>query len=50
MNRERNPNLLGLEQAVDWLGSLADEMVFLGGMRHGFVADRCCSTPGACLG
>ena len=37
MTRERNPNIDILELAVDQLGELADEMVFLGGCATGLL-------------
>ncbi len=37
MTRERNPNLAILELAVDQLGELADEMVFVGGCATGLL-------------
>jgi hypothetical protein len=37
MKRERNPNIDILELAVDQLGELADEMVFLGGCATGLL-------------
>jgi hypothetical protein len=45
MNRERNPNLLGLEKAVDRLGLLADEMVFLGGCATGLLLTDVAAPP-----
>lgn len=44
MHREQNPNIQILEIAVESLGPLADEMVFLGGLRHRVVIDRHCCT------
>lgn len=43
MRRERNPNLRILELAVDHLGPLADDMVFLGGCATGLLL----TDPGA---
>jgi len=37
MHRERNPNIEILEIAVDALGPLAHEMVFLGGCATGLL-------------
>lgn len=37
MHRERNPNLQILEMAIEHLGPLADDMVFLGGCATGLL-------------
>lgn len=45
MHRERNPNLLILEVAVERLGPLADDMVFLGGCATGLLLTDVAAPP-----
>jgi predicted nucleotidyltransferase len=45
MHRERNPNLQILEMAVDQLGPLADDMVFLGGCATGLLLTDVAAPP-----
>ncbi len=45
MRRERNPNLEILEMAVERLGPLADEMVFLGGCATGLLLTDIAAPP-----
>jgi hypothetical protein len=45
MKRVNNPNLLILETAVHRLGSLADELVFLGGCATGLLIDDAAAPP-----
>ena len=45
MTRERNPNIDILELAVDQLGVLADEMVFLGGCATGLLITDLAAPP-----
>lgn len=45
MKRERNPNIEILELALDQLGELADEMVFLGGCATGLLITDTASAP-----
>jgi len=45
MSRERNPNIDILELAVEQLGELADEMVFLGGCATGLLVTDPASPP-----
>lgn len=45
MHREQNPNLLILELAVKRLGSLADDMVFLGGCATGLLLTDVAAPP-----
>jgi len=45
MIRERNPNLEILELAVDQLGELTDEMVFLGGCATGLLITDSAAPP-----
>jgi hypothetical protein len=45
MKRANNPNLLILETAVDRLGSLADEFVFLGGCATGLLLTDVAAPP-----
>ena len=45
MHREGNPNLEILEMAVDHLGTLADDMVFLGGCATGLLLTDVAAPP-----
>lgn len=45
MRRDRNPNLLILEKAVERLDRLADEMVFLGGCATGLLLTDAAAPP-----
>jgi len=45
MSRKRNPNLEILEMAVEHLGPLADEMVFLGGCATGLLLTDAAAPP-----
>jgi len=45
MHRERNPNLEILEKAVELLGALADDMVFLGGCATGLLLTDVAAPP-----
>lgn len=45
MHRERNPNLQILETAVELLGPLADDMVFLGGCATGLLLTDVAAPP-----
>lgn len=45
MPRERNPNLQILEMAVEQLGPLADDMVFLGGCATGLLLTDVAAPP-----
>lgn len=45
MHRERNPNLQILEMAVEQLGPLADDMVFLGGCATGLLLTDVAAPP-----
>lgn len=45
MKRERNPNIDILELAVDQLGELTDEMVFLGGCATGLLITDAAAPP-----
>lgn len=45
MHRERNPNLQILEMAVEYLGPLADDMVFVGGCATGLLLTDVAAPP-----
>ncbi|MEW8561758.1 MAG: hypothetical protein AB2541_06615 [Candidatus Thiodiazotropha sp.] len=45
MRREQNPNLKNLTQAVERLGALSDEMVFLGGCATGLLITDMAALP-----
>lgn len=45
MNRVNNPNLQILETAVDRLGPLTDEFVFLGGCATGLLINDTAAPP-----
>lgn len=45
MHKERNPNIQILEMAVAYLGSLADDMVFLGGCATGLLLTDIAAPP-----
>lgn len=45
MHRERNPNLQILEMAVEHLGPLADDMVFVGGCATGLLLTDVAAPP-----
>jgi predicted nucleotidyltransferase len=45
MHREQNPNLQILENAVEQLGALADDMVFLGGCATGLLLTDIAASP-----
>lgn len=45
MHRERNPNLQILQMAVERLGALADDMVFLGGCATGLLLTDVAAPP-----